>query len=107
MTLYKTMSNMENEALTLPNPNGKTETRTVNIDPEALAKMVDNGGAEFCLNIIRELEDSQENEWLVRKAEQRMLEVLAERLEVLNTSERAVEWFRDYHDLNGEAEGYE
>ena len=78
------------------------------VDPDIFASMVVNpleqSGTEFPMNMIEEFKGTGEMEWLVEAAERQMLEVCAERLGKFNTSQRAVEWFRDYHGLNEEAE---
>ena len=76
------------------------------VDPDAFASMalspLEQSGTEFPMNMIEEFKGTGEMEWLVEAAERRMLEVCAERLRKFNTSQRAVEWFRDYHGLNDE-----
>lgn len=74
------------------------------VDTEVFVSMVENGleksGTEFPMNVIEEFKGTDEKEWLAEKAERRMLEICVERLRKFNTSDRAVEWFRDYHGLN-------
>ncbi|WP_263819922.1 hypothetical protein [Salinibacter sp.] len=93
------MSDTEKEAIHIP------------FDEEAVVSMFKENleccGTAYSLSIIDDFKDKEGYEWLVRKAEQRLLEIFAERLGKFNTSERAVEWFRDYHGLNVEAGGSE
>ena len=85
---------------------GRVKKIEPTVDPDVFASVVVNSleqsGTDYPMSMIEELRETGEMEWLVKAAERRMLEVCAERLEKFNTSERAVEWFRDYHGLNDE-----
>lgn len=101
------MSQTMNGVPEVPEDEGwETETISPTVDPDIFMSMVEDAfnksGTEFPMNMIEEFKGTGEMEWLVKAAERQMLEVCAERLEKFNTSQRAVEWFRDYHGLNDE-----
>lgn len=86
---------------------GEVESIEVPYDEEAIISWLEANleysGTEFPMNLIEDFKGTGEMEWVVERAERRMLEICAERLRKFNTSKRAVEWFRDYHGLNGQA----
>jgi len=81
---------------------GRTKTVEPTFDEDTLISWLEahleGYGTEFAMNLIESFKGTGEMEWAVERAERRMLEICAQRLG--ENSERAAEWFRDYHGLN-------